>query len=108
MTFFLSFYVGISVDDDFACHGAHAHSSPPFKSLRNGTWATVRFLKATTLFCSNVFSYRVYLLSLLAFWPEMYASCAREIESENDDSTFIHNYDGQQTIARRQQRQCDY
>ena len=55
-----------------------------------------------------MFSLTVYIYSLLAFWPEMYASCAREIESENDDSTFIHNYDGQQTIARRQQRQCDY
>ena len=47
---FLSFPVGVSVDDDLACHGAHAHSSPPFKSVWNGTWAAVWFLNVVCLF----------------------------------------------------------
>jgi hypothetical protein len=46
------FPVGISVDVDFACHGAHAHSGPTSKSLWNGTWAGVWFLNTTTFFIS--------------------------------------------------------
>jgi len=43
------FSVGVSVDDDFARHGAHAHSGPTSKSLWNWTWAAVWFLNTTTL-----------------------------------------------------------
>jgi len=39
------FFVGVSVDDDFAWHGTHAHSGLTSKSLWNGTWAGVWFLK---------------------------------------------------------------
>ena len=53
------FFVGVSVDDDFACHGTHAHSGPTFKSLWNGTWAGVWFLNMTTFFVSVYFSHRV-------------------------------------------------
>jgi hypothetical protein len=43
------FSVGVSVVDDFACHGAHAHPGPTSKSLWNGTWAAVWFLNTTPL-----------------------------------------------------------
>ena len=60
-----SFPVGVSVDDDFACHGAHAHSSPPFKSVWNGTWAAVWFLNVVFVFIYSLTVCSLVLLALL-------------------------------------------
>jgi hypothetical protein len=44
LTTFFFYIVGVSVDDDLACHGAHAASGAPFKSVWNGPRAAFRFL----------------------------------------------------------------
>jgi hypothetical protein len=57
------FHVGVSVDVDFACHGAHAHSGPTSKPLWNGTWAGVWFLNTRTFFISVFYDVKLDLLT---------------------------------------------
>lgn len=58
------FFVGVSVNDDFACNGAHAHTGPTSKSLWNGAWASVWVVNTTTFFYFCFFSHRVKLVLL--------------------------------------------